>query len=362
LKFLWIILFLGCSHIKAPPRNIPPVTLSWVKNFEFKTETGNLAIALNSPSIHEGVLLMGANSDSMNAFDVETGRLFWSVKDGNDIIYAGTPIVYNDHVIYGTTTGRVFSRQYVTGKLKFDVDLGSSVDGKPIVSGNRLFFHLRNHKLLCLDVETGKVLWAFGRAVAQTTTLQRTSTPFIKDNTLFVGFADGFIVALSVEEGLLLWERKLTNDLKFVDVDPSPTIHNNLLYAASLSGPLSILNPKTGEVLRQVDVTPSRTPLFKDNKIFIPTVDGDVVILDENLQIIAKENFSERGVSSLEFYKNLLVATTADGKFLVLDPLTLEKKYEFKMGHAYSAVFGDMAVGPNGLAFLTSRNRLYVFK
>jgi hypothetical protein len=47
---------------------------------------------------------------------------------------------------------------------------------------------------------------------------------------------------------------------------------------------------------------------------------------------------------------------------LVLDPLTLEKRYEFKMGHSFSAVFGDLAVAPNGIAFLTSRNRLYVFR
>ena len=352
----------GCSHIKAPTRPEIPVILSWVKNYETNLETGNLPISLNSPSIYEGVLFVGSSTNSMNAYDVETGREFWHVRDGNDVYYSGTPIVYKDHVIYGTTTGRVFSRQYVTGKLKYDVDIGASVEGKPVVYKDRIFFHLRNHKVLCLDVETGKVLWVYGRAITQTTTLQRTSDPYISENTLYVGFADGFIGALSVEEGLLLWEKKLTNDIKFVDTDPSPIIHNNLLYANSLSGPLSILNPKSGELLRQVDVTPSRTPIFKDNKIYIPTVDGNVVIMDDNLQILAKKNFSDRGVSSLSFFKNHLAATTVDGKFLILDPIGLEKKYEFKMGHSYSAVFGDVAVGESRLAFLSSRNRLYVFK
>ncbi len=353
---------MGCSSIKAPPRNISPTILSWIKNYETKYQTGNLPISLNSPVIHEGVLLVGASGGSMNAYDATTGRNFWSVNDGNKVVYSSAPIVHNDHVIYGTTTGRVFSRQYVTGVLKFDVDLGASVDGTPAVSQNKLFFHLRNHKILCLDAETGKVLWAYGRAVSQTTTIQRTSTPLIKDNTLYVGFGDGYLVALSVDEGLILWERKLTNDLKFVDADPSPIIYNNLLYANSLSGALSILNPKTGEILRQVDVTPSRTPIFKDQKMYVPTVDGNVVILDENLQILNRANFSERGISSLNFYKNHLALTTVDGKFLLLDPISLEKKFEFKMGHSYSGVFGDLAIEENTLAFLSSRNRLYVFR
>jgi outer membrane protein assembly factor BamB len=365
LKFLLIFLFLvlsSCSHIKAPPREIAPVILSWVKNYEIRNETGNLPISLNSPYIYEGVLFIGSSNDAMRAYDVETGKEFWSVKDGNDVVYSGTPIVHNDYVIYGTSTGRIFSRQYVTGNLKYDVDLGSSIEGQPAILKNRIFFHLRNHKILCLDIETGKVIWVYGRSIAQTTTIQRTSTPYIKDNVLYVGFADGYVGAISVEEGLLLWEKKLTNDLKFVDVDPTPVISNNLLYATSLSGPLSVLNPKSGEVLRQVQVTPSRTPIFRDEKIYVPTVDGDVVILDKNLQIVAKKNFSDRGVSSLVFFKNYLAATTVDGKFLCLDPITLEKKYEFKMGHAFSAVFGDVALGDKNLAFLSSRNRLYVFK
>ncbi len=362
ILILWAIILTSCSHIKAPTREKAPVILSWVKNYETRNETGNLPIALNSPYIYEGVLFIGSSNDSMRAYDVETGKEFWSVRDGTEVTYSGTPIVHNDYVIYGTSTGRIFSRQYVTGNLKYDVDLGSSVEGQPAIYKNRIFFHLRNHKILCLDIETGKVIWVYGRSIAQTTTLQRTSTPYIKDNVLYIGFADGYVGALSVEEGLLLWEKKLSNDLKFVDVDPTPVIHNNLLYATSLSGPLSVLNPKSGEVLRQVEVTPSRTPIFKDDKIYMPTVDGDVVILDINLKIIAKKNFSERGVSSLSFFKNYLVATTVDGKFLCLDPITLEKRYEFKMGHAYSAVFGDVAVGEKNFAFLSSRNRLYVFK
>lgn len=365
MKYLFIffaLFFSSCSHFKAPPIDKSPVLLSWVKNYETKIETGNLPIALNSPHIEKGVLFIGSSADSMRAYDLETGREFWEVKDGNEVYYSGTPVVHNDHVIYGTTTGRVFSRQFISGKLKYDVDIGSSIEGQPVVFKDRIFFHLRNHKILCLDVETGKVLWVYGRSIPQTTTLQRTSSPYIKDNTLYVGFADGYIGALSVEEGLLLWEKKLTNDLKFVDVDPTPIIHNNLLYATSLSGPLSVLNPKSGEILRQVDITPSRTPIFKDKKIYTPTVDGNVVILDENLQIIAKENFSDRGISSLVIFKNYLAATTVDGKFLILDPNTLEKKYEFKLGHSYSAVFGDVAIGDGHLAFLSSRNRLYVFK
>jgi outer membrane protein assembly factor BamB len=161
-----LALLVSCSHFKTPDRDTPRgLDVAWVKNQDTDFQSGNLPIALNSPLIEEGLVFVGHNDGHMMAYEVETGRKVWRKKDGDHNLYNGTPLFYNDQVIYGTNTGRLFSRHYLTGESKYMIDLGSSIDGKGVVYKDRLFFHLRNHKIFCLDAKTGKVLWAYRRPV-----------------------------------------------------------------------------------------------------------------------------------------------------------------------------------------------------
>src|SRR5690606_9929908 len=115
--------------------------------------------------------------------------------------------------------GRVFARHYLTGQLKYAVDLGASVETEGAVYKGRILFQLRNHQIFALDALTGKILWGHKRSVPFMTTLQRASTPAFVDNKVIVGMADGVVVALSLDDGSLLWERKIGTAAKFVDVD-----------------------------------------------------------------------------------------------------------------------------------------------
>lgn len=362
LQILFFVLT-SCSTAKKylvnEEKNTKKLRLMWAKNLDPEYESGNLPIALNSPNIQKGLLYAGHNSGRMIAYDVENGREVWSVADNGQ--YHGQPSFYKDQVIYGTVEGRVYSRHYLTGKLKYSIDLDTTIESPGVLFKDRLIFHARNHKIFTLDAETGKILWAYKRSVPYLTTLQRVSTPFAYGNRLYVGFADGFVASFSLEEGILLWERRIVNGSKFVDVDTTPFVLGEKLWVGSLSGGLAVLDLNTGALLRKADYNLSRSPLVKNGKVYLATTEGELVVIDESLRVLEKKKISDKPLSNIVDWQENLAISSIYGKLYFLGDKSLNSEGEFSLGHALSGVFGKLVSKEGKLAFISSRNRLYVF-
>jgi outer membrane protein assembly factor BamB len=362
----FLLLVSSCSYLPAKyrPEGIAKKKTNfrviWTKNHDPIYETGNLPIALNSPLIHDGILYAGKNDGNMKAYELENGKLVWSKNDGGG--YHGAPIYYKDHIIYGTDQGRVFSRHILTGKSNYQVDLDSSVETQGVIGKGRIFFQTRNHKIYCMDVKTGKILWAYRRSVPFFTTLQRASKPLILNNRLFVGFADGTLASFNIEDGVLVWEKKLSQGSKFVDVDSTPVLFEGSLYIASMDGNLQQIRPQTGQLIRQLPIKVSRAPLVHKGHLVVGTRDGSVIYLDKNLAKGRTIRLGKEPISSLKMWKGDLTVGLVGEKIYSLDIKTLQVKESFSLGHSLSAVFGHIEVNDGVMAALSSRNRLYVFK
>jgi len=365
-KFLFLILslsFVSCSvltQIEGVKTKQPGFTVVWSKNNDPAHQTGNMPIALNSPVIHEGILYAGHNDGHMQAFQLENGRKIWSKYDDSD--YHSKPVVYKDWVIYGTAKGRIFSRHLLTGKSQYIVDLGSSIETQGVIYKDRVIFQTRNHKVFCLDVTTGKILWTYKRSVPYLTTVQRASKPLIFKNRVYIGFADGSLAAFSLEEGVILWERKLSTGSKFVDVDSSPILFNSRLFAGSINGELVMIEPNSGEILRRFPYKISRSPLVHGGKLYVSTIFGEILKLDKNLMEESKVMINKSVLSSIIPWKGGLAVSSVKKEILLLSQDDLSIQSTFDLGHAYSGVLGELEVGENYLAAISSRNRLYIFK
>lgn len=333
---------------------------TWIKNLDPVHDTGNLPIALNSPLIKEGIVYAGNNQGKMMAYQLDNGKTIWEGKDKG--AYHSRPVMVNDLVIYGSVEGRVYARDAMSGKLKYSVDLGSSIESPGVVAKGRIIFHLRNHKIFCLDYKTGKILWAYKRSVPFLTTLQRVSTPLVHRNKIYVGFADGFAAAFSLEEGILLWEQKLSNAAKFVDVDATPIMFGKKLLMGSLNGPLTLLNPRNGRIIQKLDYTVSRAPIKYKGGLILGTVDGDIISLGRNFKVRKKVKLSSKGISSMTWWKKKLAVSTVGGEISLVNPMDLKVLGTFNLGHANSAIFGELDSKEDRLAVLSSRNRLYIFR
>jgi outer membrane protein assembly factor BamB len=366
--FLSAFIFSSCAQLKSymPAREVTKSSALnpvWIKDMDPAYESGNLPIALQSPLIHEGIVYVGHNSGFMQAFELENGKPVWSEADQST--YHASPIAYKDQIIYGTVQGRVISRHYTTGKIKYSVDLGASIETKGVVYQGRIFFQLRNHQVFCLDVETGKILWGYKRSISYLTTLQRASVPVVYKDKVFVGLADGTLVALSIEEGVMLYESKLTTASKFVDVDNVAFIFNDKVLVGAVGSPLCLIDPTTGKILKRADFIASRAPVVVANEagdqLLFGTPTGELILTDKNLNSLSKTKVSEGLITSIVPFKEGYAVSTTNGEILYVERRTYKILDKFSLGHSYSAVLGEMESRDNYLSVLSTRNRLYTF-
>lgn len=360
-----LFILLSCAkvanYVQADRDSISYLSNVWTKNLDPVYETGNLPIALGGPFIHEGFLFAGDGAGKFHAYELSSGRGVWSFP-GVGTLHASS-MAYKDQVIFGTTQGRLISLAMGNGELKYSVDLGASVESTPTLHNDKIYLQTRNHQIFSIDAATGKILWSYKRSVPYLTTLQRVSAPVVYNGNLYVGFADGHVASFALEDGVLLWEQKLAVGTKFVDVDTTPYFHHNLLLIGSAGGPFSVINPVTGAITRQFELTPSRAPYkLSEERLLITTIEGELLLFDRDLKEVLKTHLGNSAISGVVTFKNSLVITNVKGEIFVVDPQSLELLERRELGHSSSAVFGASVVGEDHLAVLSSRNRLYVFK
>lgn len=344
--------------VSAPEKKEKDFHVVWAKNLDPEYFTGNLPVGLQSPLIHDGLVYIGKNSGLMNAFDLENGRLVWQMKDNG--AYHDRPVIYEDKLIYGTVEGRLYARDLKTGELKYSVDLGSAIEAQGSLYKGRIFLHTRNHKLFSLDASTGKILWAYKRSIPFITTLQRASKPIVYRNRLIIGFADGNVCAFNFENGVLLWESKIVNAKRFIDVDAKPIAFNKRIVIGSLAGPLTVLNPKNGLILRKIPHNVGRGLKYHKGKLLAGTTNGELLLINKSFKVEKKFKISDFGITSFVEWKGRLAVATVGGEVILLNKETFQKETSKHLGHENSAVFGELQALEDNLAVFSSRNRLYL--
>lgn len=362
LTFLLLWLFISCGGLKvqAPEKPKNFFRVHWSKNLDTEYVSGNLPIGLGAPRVFNDIVYMGGSNGTMHAYDIETGRVIWTHDEKTRL---GAPAeFFKDQVAYGGLNGRLYVRHYLTGKLKYAIDLGAPVESAPVFFNDRLLIYLRGHQIVHLDAETGKILWVYKRAVPVTTTLQRTTKPLVVGNKIIVGFADGFVGALSAQEGLLLWETKLVENSKFVDVDLNPLAAGGMIVTGSPSGDLKAVNPDSGAIARSFNVSVMAHPMLRGEQLVLGTNDGEVILMSLNGDILKRAKVSDQPVSAIAWWKEHLVAASFDGFLRAIDPLSMQVVDKFALGYEYSAIFSDLVVHEDFLTLYTSRNHLYVFQ
>ena len=84
--------------------------------------------------------------------------------------------------------GRLYSRNSISSKINYSIDLGSPIESAPLISDGKMYVHLRDHKIVALDAQTGKVFWTYQRSIPFKITLQRVSRPVSYGESIIVGF------------------------------------------------------------------------------------------------------------------------------------------------------------------------------
>lgn len=364
------ILPLGCSQLqKLPlPKGVRPheerVKLVYTKDLDPPYIPGKLPIGLSTPVLSEGKIIAGTASGELVEID-RTSHLQKVLLKEESPIFA--PVLIQDDMYYvGTLGGDLIGWSKAEGKEKFRVNVGAPIEAPMKYGDGRLVVAVRNHAVVCLDAVTGKMLWNYKRAVASVKTLQRRAGALLVGKFAIMGFADGHLIALRMEDGSTQWEVKVTEgeSRHFQDLVVEPIYFEGKILAHAYLGYLKAFKLDTGALEKTILEKPTTNLLLHKGAVFFADTLGHIVKLANNFETnIYYSGLSKSTLFQLYATQESFVVNDHKGSVYWISattPQILEKT--FFLGHAYSTVFGSIAGDRAYLTLISSRNRLYLFK
>ena len=338
--------------------------VQWSKNIAPSYETGNLPVIFNAPLIKDNVIYIGDNKGFFKALDEKTGREIWSKRERGT--YYSTPTIVDGSIIYGTSSGRVFSRNIATGKLNYEVMVGDPVESLGAHKSGRIVFNLRNHQVICLDIATGETLWSFKKSMANLTTIQSSGTPVISGDYVIVGFADGSLSSFRLETGEIRWEVELSTRMSFNDVDTKPIVIKNKIFTYASGEQLLMIDAKSGNILERYDFYPTSELTLIGSSIYFGDRDGRIVELDHTFTARRVTPVGIKGIKYVEPWKNGLAVFSLYGKIHFVEGFfnrsSSLNKTSYRLGSDESLIISRPSILGDSLALSSSLGRLVVFQ
>ncbi len=228
-------------------------------------------------------VIVATRDGFVRALTPQDGAVVWELKTFGPFL-SGPALV--DGVVYvACSDGWLRALKASTGELIWKWQAGEELVTTPTVVGSRVMVASQQETVFAVDVKTGKWQWQYRRDVPPGFTIRGAAQPQVRDGLVYMGFADGTLVALGLEDGVSRWEKRLSvisltaTGQQFLDVDTRPVFDDaGTLYAASYRDGVYALDAKTGEQ-KWNTARPGITSLVLHNGVLYATGDGSATAL-----------------------------------------------------------------------------------
>ncbi len=228
-------------------------------------------------------------------------------------------------VLLGTTHAEVVALSAADGAQRWRAGVSSEVLSAPVTGDGLVYLQTSDGRLVALDAKDGARRWTFDTQVPALT-LRGTGSPAFDSGMVLAGFANGKVGAFRAATGEPLWEQRVMlpqgrSELdRIVDVDGSPLITANAIYAASFQGRLSAIRPSDGSVLWERDTSSFVDLAHGYGNIYVVDDDSVITAIDQRTSSVAWEQRAlfRRGLSAAAVVGSYLVVGDAEGYLHVL--------------------------------------------
>ena len=181
--------------------------------------------------------------------DGQTGETRWSIESEAP---AGGPPVMADGIAYlGTHDGTFRALRAATGETVWKAEVTGSFNSAATVTGDLVVSVLSGSGVIALKRSTGEVAWRRDRTASTAIALQSDATVTAAGDDLFAGYTDGYLERLD-RSGKSIWSVPLARTAdRFRDVDTTPLVLGDTVYAASFGGGLFAIARDKGSVVWQ---------------------------------------------------------------------------------------------------------------
>ncbi len=333
--FLLTILFLqGCSWVKSwgddepgDPAPLvkfkPSLKVGKVWSTSIGDGMGKHGISMG-PVFSSGKLFAADHEGVLVAVDAETGRKDWQLKTEQP--FSGGPGLDPDQIYMGTIDGRVIAYDRNGGAELWNAQVSSEVLIPPVSADGVVVVRCIDGRVFGLDAINGRRIWVYDHSVPLLT-LRGNADLLVRGGMVFVGFDDGSVSTLKLEDGSLVWNQAIVSQdgrtelERLADVGTQMVIVASDLIVSSYKNRVDSLAADSGRLLWFKEISSATGVQVDRTNLAVSDSRGDLWLLDRrNGSTMWKlDRMRNRGLTRPAFYGDYLVVGDKEGYLHWLD-------------------------------------------
>jgi outer membrane protein assembly factor BamB len=254
------------------------------------------------------------------ALNLLTGDLLWKKKLGD---ISSSPQIYQDKIFIGSNSGLLSAFNRASGEKIWEFKTEDAVISTPACNGKIVYFGSGDDNLYALDKDNGELKWKFkadgsiysSPAIKAENPALRSEPSRSKtnggDDKVFFGSVDGYLYALKIEDGSLIWKFKTDGDIY-----SSPAVTESLVYIGSNDYFMYAVDQATGKLRWKFETGGAirSSPIAVGDKLFFGSYDGNFYVLDRFSGKLLW-NYQTKGMisSSPAYYEGKIYIASEDG-------------------------------------------------
>ncbi|CDH18650.1 putative serine/threonine protein kinase with quinoprotein alcohol dehydrogenase domain [Xenorhabdus bovienii str. kraussei Quebec] len=295
-----------------------------------------------SPVWQGSTVYVADRTGVVKAFEVDTGKELWatdlSEKAGFlssrlPALLSGGLTVSGERLYVGTEQAKVIALDTTNGKVEWESSVAGEALSRPVVSDGLVLIHTGNGLLQALNETNGSAVWSVNMDTPSLS-VRGESAPAVAYGAAIVGGDNGRISAVLMSQGQLIWQQRIaqmtgsTEIGRLNDVDMTPVISNNIIYAIAYNGNLVAMDMRSGQLIWKRDIGSVNEMVVTDDHIFIVDQNDRILSLRKNdgVTLWTQSDLLHRNLTAPEMYNGYLVVgdvegylhwlNMADGKFV----------------------------------------------
>lgn len=328
---------IGCNRGIKPVVNDPVKLVQIAEPISvlqpiFSTDIGNKKASKKDPldlqvGYVNGQIVTASRGGDLTGFN-SAGERLWSINVGDQITGGVALDALSQTAIISTRGGQVMAFDSVTGAKRWQKQLSGSVLTPALITNNRVILSANDGFLHGLSLQTGQSVWQFATQVPAIS-VRGSAAPTLLDNkTALLATADGRLHAVTTDSGLPQWSRRVgvgtgsSEVERMSDVDGTPIVDKNQLFAISYSGQLLGIDLASRQVMFVNELASLKSLAVNNQQVIATSLEGKVVAYNRsNGEVLwESEELAYRHLTNPVMIGNYIAVGDFDGMVHLFDP------------------------------------------
>ena len=244
------------------PTPLPIIKPEIIPKLRWSTHIGKGATGYDylklAPSVTETSVFTVSSTGTVTAINKFNGAKRWERNTGLHISSsAGTG---NGIIVIGGQHGEIWALQQSNGCQLWRTSIPGEVIATPAVQNGYVIIKAVDGYTRALSSRDGHEIWS-SQQIEPTLILRGSSAPIIHEHQVIVGYANGNITKLNLDDGQPLWSQVAAIPegafaiQRMIDIDADPIIFDHRIYVATYQGRISSLDWISGRTIWTHDIS-----------------------------------------------------------------------------------------------------------